>query len=173
MDKNNKEYIKTLLDNIIIIEDSRETNHNITNTFDNYNIKHKRKKLESGDYCAYIPADGKLLKEDLYSTVVIERKSGLDEISQNLTKSKDRFHREFERSDKQIIIMIENNSYEDLCEGNYKSQLKPKNFLSLLHSFVDRYNSSFVFIKNSKYSPIFIYKTLYYNLYNQLKIFIK
>lgn len=169
----NKDEINFLLQNIIVCTDSREQCQHITNTFDNYNINHKCMKLESGDYTAYIPADGKLLKEDLYSTVVIERKSGLDEISQNLTKSKDRFHREFERSDKQIIIMIENNSYEDLCEGNYKSQLKPKNFLSLLHSFVDRHNSSFVFIKNSKYSPIFIYKTLYYNLYNQLKIFVK
>ena len=166
----NKKQIDELLETMIVCVDSREkSNFHVLDTFDKYNVKYEKRKLDSGDYCAYIPADGVILKEDLWSNIVIERKSGLDELSQNLSKNRERFKREFARCDKQIILMIENNTYSDICNHNYKSQLLPKQFLALLHSFVVKYGSSFVFIEDKKVVSLFIYKTMYYELREQLK----
>ena len=86
--------IKELLSKMIILVDSREhLPSHITDTFDKYNIKWERKKLNSADYTAYIPKeDG-----DIYSDVSIERKNGIEEICNNLINQRERFKREFER----------------------------------------------------------------------------
>ena len=128
----------------------------------NFGIKYEVKKVDSGDYTAYIP------NTNYECSIAIERKNYLDEISQNLTKNKARFEREFDRAKKHITIAIEDNTYSDLVLGNYKSEVNPKSFIALLHSITDKYNVNFIFIPKDVMA-VFIYKTLYYNLRNILK----
>lgn len=118
--------------------------------------------MNSGDYTAYIP------NTEYEASIVIERKNSLDEISQNLTKNKARFEREFAREDRKITIAIEGNTYTDLITGNYRADVKPNSFLALLHSITDRYGVNFIFIDKGAMA-VYIYKTLYYNLRNILK----
>ena len=101
--------MKELLQDMVIVIDTREkSNKHITDIFDKVGVKYEVKKVDSGDYTAYIP------NTKYKSTLSIERKNSLDEISQNLTKNKARFEREFERTNNKIIIAIENNTYLDL-----------------------------------------------------------
>ena len=157
-----------------IVVDSREKlpNH-ITELFDEVEVKWERKKLKSGDYTAYIPKNKSLgIKEDIYADVCIERKMNLGEIGSNLTTHRARFKREFERKEKDIIILIENNTYEDIINQEYKNKVSPNSFLASLHSISAEFNVPFIFI-DSSVSPVFIFKTLYYNLRNKLKQFKK
>ena len=69
-----------------------------------------------------IPANEKLsIPRDLYfnTTCVIERKASLEEISNNLTKERDRFEKELCLAPKTKVLLIENASYEDIATGNY------------------------------------------------------
>lgn len=160
--------LKEILDTMIIIVDSREhIPSHITKTFDRYNIKWERNKVLSGDYTAYIPKSD-VIDKDIMASISIERKMNIDEIARNLTVNRDRFKREFERKETDVIIMIENNTYKDISTNNYKSEVKPKSLLASLHSISREFNIPFIFI-DKETSPLFIQKTLYYDLRNKLK----
>lgn len=164
------EQLKEILKTMCIIIDSREKlpNH-ITELFDDVGVKWEKKKLNSGDYCAYIPINEQLgITEKIEATIAIERKYGLQEIGANLTTHRNRFKREFARKDKDMLIMIENDTYDDIINHNYKNKVSTNSFLASLHSISTEYNIPFIFISADS-SPIFIYKTLYYNLRNILK----
>ena len=162
--------LSKIIDNLVILVDSREkSNAHILKLFDKHNIKYEIKKLNSGDY------SGKILKSDIYNNelsleniISVERKASLEELSGNLTKEKDRFQREFDRSLADLIIMIEGASYKDLATHNYKTNLPPKSFLGILHSFCDKNNSSFFFVEKD-YSALFIYNIIKYRVRNILK----
>ena len=102
--------IKNQIDRTIVTVDTREKlpNH-VTECFDKYNVNWERRKLKSGDYSAIRPEDlGVGIPEiDLTDVLCVERKMSCDEIIQCLTKQKDRFYREFERTEATIPIMIE------------------------------------------------------------------
>lgn len=173
--KNNKfteKQIKELIDSIIILVDSREKlpNH-ITDCFDKYGVNWRKEKLNSGDYSCVVPPNEKLNFKgiDFREKLCIERKMSADEISVNLSTNKERFNREFERSNADILILIENNSYKDIAKGEYKSKLHPKSFLGLLHSFSDKHNSPFIFL-DKEVSALWIYNTYKYKLKNYLKL---
>lgn len=153
-----------------VIVDSREKlpNH-ITDLFDEVGVEWKRQKLKSGDYTAYIPKNEQLgISEDIYAEICIERKMNLEEIGGNLTTSRARFKREFDRKDKDIIILIEDNNYADIIYKKYHNKVAPNSFLASLHSISAEFNVPFIFI-DSSVSGVFIFKTLYYSLRNKLK----
>ena len=164
--------IKELLKSIIILVDSRENaNSHILKWFDEKKISYKIEKLEFCDYSFMLPANLPLgFNRDLYFTdkISIEKKSGLEEISGNLTIDRLRFESEFIRSKGNVHLLIENASYEDIIAHKYKTEYNPVSFLASLHSFADRYNFSINFIKDNKYSAQFIYYTFYYHLRNYL-----
>ena len=164
--------IKELLKSIVILVDSRENaNSHILKWFDEKKISYKIEKLEFCDYSFMLPANLPLgFNRDLYFTdkVSIEKKSGLEEISGNLTTDRLRFESEFIRSKGKVHLLIENASYEDIIAHKYKTEYNPVSFLASLHSFADRYNFSINFIKDNKYSAQFIYYTFYYHLRNYL-----
>lgn len=169
MNKLKEKDIKKIIDNIVIIIDGREKDTYIAETLDKYNIKHELVALKSGDFSAYIPPIPELEFEgmDFRDELVVERKNSLSEISQNLTKHKDRFKREFERSNARIIIMIED-SYKNGAHGNYKSNIEPKSLLGLLHSWQFKYDSPIVYI-DKEVAPLYIYNTFKYYLRGILK----
>lgn len=167
-----KKIEKDIVDEIIVLIDSREKlpNH-ITKAFDNFGVKWEVKKLESGDYSAYVPKNEVLgIYEDinLENIICVERKMSAEEISNNLSNQKDRFKREFERATCKIIIMIENITYKDIATNNYKTQLTPKQFLGLLHSFCDTHEAPFIFV-DKEMAALFIYNTFKYKIKNLLK----
>lgn len=161
--------IKTIIDKLIIIIDGHEKDTYIAETLDKYNIKHESAPLKSGDFSAYIPPIPELEFEgiDFRNELVIERKNSLSEISQNLTKHKARFKREFERSDAKIIIMIED-TYKNGAYGVYNSKIEPKSLLGLLHSWQFKYDTPVVYI-DKEVAPLYIYNTFKYFLRCKLK----
>lgn len=159
---------------MVIVVDTREKlpNH-ITETLDDVEVKWERTKLNSGDYTAYIPKNEELgITEDIYADICIERKMNLNEICNNLTSNRARFKREFARKDKDIIILIENNTYKDIVDKNYQNKVTPNSFLAALHSISIEYKVPFIFIDSSM-SAVFIFKTLYYDLRHKMKQFKK
>lgn len=164
----NKKQIDKIMSSFTIIMDSREKRPStISKTFDNHNIRYIVSKLDFGDYTAYVEYEG-VLETPLFSTISIERKQSINELGNNLSNARERFKREYERAkdaDNEIILMIEGDTYSDIVNVNYRNKVNPKSYLASLHSIT---NSHFIFI-DPKYSALFIYKTLYYNIYNQLK----
>ena len=163
--------IKELIDTIIILVDTREhlPNH-ITDAFDKYGVKWERKKLKSGDYSAILPANSKFNLDEinLEDQLVIERKMSVDELARNLSVNRDRFKREFSRTNSDVILLIENNTYMDIITHNYNSKLTSNQYMGLLHSLCDEFKIPFIF-KDKKESPLFIYNVFKYRIRNKLK----
>ena len=163
---------KELLDSLIILVDSREkSNKHITDFFDGQNIKYKVMGLSQGDYSCYIPANDKLnIDRDLYfdKDVVIEKKSGLEELSSNFTKTRAQLKTEFAQFKGDMQLLIESSSYKDLAEGNYNTKYDKKSFTASLHSISSEYGISFIFI-DKEYSGLYIYMHLRYWLRNLIK----
>lgn len=170
--KLSSDQIKAIIDTMVIVVDSREkVNSHIIDAFDKYGITWVQEKLESGDYTAYVPQNPPLGVDewiDLRDELCIERKASCDEIIQNLTRNKERFCREFERSTADIPILIED-SFENAVKGNYRSQITPKAFLGALFSFCDKNSTFFYFMEDKKHSALWIYDMLKYRVRNKLK----
>lgn len=154
-----------LLSSMGVLIDSREkSNKWIIDAYDKQGITYKVKKLDFADYAPYIPPNDELGIEEEISFaehISIERKNSIDEIAGNITKDRERFKREFERHEGQMILMIEGGNYEDICKANYRSQIKPLSFIGTLHSWQHRYDVPFVFV-DKNYSAQYIYYTFYY-----------
>ena len=170
--KFSNEQIKQIIDTIVIVVDSREKkNQHITSMFDKYAINWERRNLNSADYSAYVPINEELgiLEEiNLEDELCVERKKNCDEIIQNLTKHRDRFYREFERSGAKIPILIED-SFKNAVKGYYRSDIPPKTFLGALFSFVDYNDTFFYFIGDDSLSALWIYDVLKYRIRSKLK----
>lgn len=156
-DKEKEELIKSL---VVLVDRREKVNEHIIEWFDKKKIPYKNKSLECGDYSFYLPANEKLhIPADLYfdHEVTLERKGSLEELSGNMTKDRARIEKEFALAPKNKILLIENASYEDIVEGNYDTEYNRKSFLGTLHSWYYKYNLPFFFLKNNKYSGLFIY----------------
>lgn len=152
--------------------DSREKNLRIKTTFDNLEVHNIISKLPYGDYGIMIKKCERYgIMEDVRMKVAVERKANLEEISANLAQNKARFEREMKRcvdDGGMMCIMIENGSYEDIMNHNYKTNLKPKSFLALLHTMTARYGVNFIFM--SEYSAsLYVYNYLKYYAKEYLK----
>lgn len=156
-----------------IIIDTREKKMHIKEMFDALGTHYERGKLSYGDYgIKIVPNDILGNTEDIIFKVAVERKNGLDEISNNLAKEKDRFHREMQRAKDEgaeMVIMIEDCTYLDIATHNYSSKLSPKSFMGLLHSITAKYGFQFVFVPKT-ISSLFVYNYLKYFVRNYLKI---
>ena len=162
-----------ILKSIVVLIDTREKSHNhITDYFDKKEIPYKKKALGQGDYSFYLPANPDMsIPRNLYfnNKIIIERKASLEELSNNLTKERERFEKELSLCEAQMILLIENANYSDIIDGNYKSEYNKKSFLGSLHSFQFKYDVPFFFLPDNKYTPVFIYATFRYWLRNYLK----
>lgn len=164
--------IDELVSSIVILVDSREkSNKHILDYFDKKKIKYKKQKLDYADYSFYVPANEKLnLPFDLYfdREIAIEKKNSLNELSQNFTKNRDRFKHELAMSPPHKLILIENNDFGDLAEGNYDTKYNRKSFIASIMSYWHRYNCPVFFIPNNKYTGVFIRFYFEYYLKEQL-----
>jgi len=165
--------MEDLISSIVILIDTREkVNSHITEYFDKKGIVYKKKALDYGDYSFMISANESLsIPRDLYfnNKVVIERKASLEEISNNLTKERDRFEKELCLAPKTKVLLMENANYSDIANGNYNTQYNKKSFWGSIHSFWFKYNIPVFFMPDNKYSGLFIRGYFEYYLKNYIK----
>ena len=141
---------KLFKESAYIVIDTREKDNYIKDTLEKFGIKYRVKKLDYGDYGIEIDKNVDLgIEEDIRLKVSVERKGSLEEISGNLTKGQTRFYNEMERAindEAFMIIMIEGNTYSDIVNQDYKTNLTNKQFLGLLHGITAKYGVPFIFI---------------------------
>lgn len=161
-----------ILKSITILVDTREKfNKWVTDYFDEKKIPYKTKALPFGDYSFFIPKNEELnIPRDLYfiDEISIERKANLEEISNNLSKERDRFEKELSLFKGKMFLLVENANYHDIYFNNYNTQYNKKSFIGSLHSFNFRYDLPFVFMPDRSCSGVFIFCTFYYYLKNIL-----
>lgn len=168
-DKETDQLIKSM---IILIDTREKVNSHITEYYDNKGIKYKTKALDYGDYSFMIEKNESLsIPRDLYfnNKIVVERKANLEEISNNLTKERDRFEKELCLAPKEKVILLENSNYSDVATGNYNTQYNKKSFWASIHSFWHKYNVPVFFMPDNKYSGLFIRGYFEYYLKNYFK----
>lgn len=165
--------LEELIKSMVIIIDTRENqNSHLIEYWDRKKILYKKKSIKHGDYSFFIPQNEKLnIPRDLYfdNSVVVERKASLEEISNNLTKERDRFEKELCLAPKTKVLLIENANYSDIAIGNYNTQYNKKSFWASIHSFWFKYNIPIFFMPDNKWSGLFIRGYFEYYLKNYMK----
>lgn len=160
---------------MVIVCDTREhdgKNDHILKYFDDKKVPWIKRKIEFGDYTAMIPANPELgIFRDLWfdREIIIERKANLDEMAINVTKERDRIKKEFSQAPKNKVLMIENASYADMVNGNYRSDYSPKSYYGTIHSFWHEYGLPVVFMPDPAYSGMFIRGYLQYYIRGIIK----
>lgn len=163
-----KEY-QMLLDNIVILVDTREQNNkHITDWFDKNNIKWESKKLHTGDYNFKITKNDSLCR-DVYFTdmVIIERKGSIDELAENITDKSGRFLRELGRfiNVDNCNLIIENDTLDDIFYGNFNSKINKTALMRTMLTLRQRHNFHVDFISKDNIAE-YIYE-LCLNTLNQ------
>ncbi len=166
---------KKLLDSMKILVDTREKeghNDHILNYFDQKKIPWKRCKLNYGDYACMIPADENLgIPRDLYfdKEICIERKANLDEWVGNMIKDKARIKKELALAPQNKILIIENNNYGDILQGNYRSEFSVASCFGSFHSLWHEFNIPIMFMPDSSMTGVFIAGYFRYYIRDKIK----
>ena len=130
----------------------------------------ERVALTSGDYsCKIVLPDGTGVS--LADKLCVERKMGADGITQNFTKHRDRFIREFERFKAlggKPYLLIENTSWEDIINHKYRSKLDPNAFIASLMAWQARYGTHVLFCKPET-TGYLIERVFYYEVKEMLE----
>lgn len=165
--------VNALLNSMVVLIDTREQKcQHIEDYFDRNKIPYKKRALEYGDYSFMIPRNPDLnIDRDIFfdKQIIIERKGSLEEISGNLTKDRDRLEKELSLAPANKVILIENASYEDLVNGNYRTEYKQASFWASLFTFWHRYNVPVIFMPNNKYTGSWMIGYFKYYLKNYLR----
>ena len=166
---------ETLLKSIVVVCDTREhegKNQHILDYFDSKGIAWKKRKLDYCDYSFYLPKNEELgITRDLWfdKEVAIERKANLDEYANNMVKERDRIKKEFAQAPKNKVLLIENASFSDMVNGNYRSQYSTSSYFGTIMSFWHGYNLPVMFMPDISQSGKFIYGYFYFYLRNLIK----
>jgi len=160
--------MSSILADMVIICDSREQRgEHVIEFCEKHLIPYRIEKIDSGDYSFALPNYEHLLLD--YS-ILVERKSGWDEIAQNFTKGRERFTREFERvpETSAIHIVVENATWTKMINESYRSRLPHKSFMASLFAWNARYDCP-IWTCTRNQAPLIIYEILYYGLREKLK----
>lgn len=110
---------------------------------------YSRIALPFGDY-SYCFTQPNGLLTPMGGHFAIERKMSLDELATCFTHDRDRFRREFERSNRALasmILIVENATFENLLNHKYRSKFNPEAFLASLTAWELRYGFRTVMCK--------------------------
>ena len=163
---------KAVLKTLTVIVDTREQNTaRARRRYENMGVPYIRSALSYGDYTwmATLP-DGSTLAPE-HPLAVVERKMNLDELAECFTRSRARFEREFQRAadnNARIYLLIENGSWGDLFQHNYRSRFSVNAFLASITAFMIRYNANIIFC-NAQDSGRLIKEILYRDLKERLE----
>jgi ERCC4-type nuclease len=165
--------MKLILDSLTIIVDTREKlNDHVTDYFKAKKIPHAIRTMKTGDYSSFIPKNEELgITRDIYLESCLERKRNVDEIIGNLSKDKrTTFENELIRASKHpfVLIVEDEQGYEKILRGDYRSQYEPKALLGSLKTMEARYDFSIVYL-NPTYTGNYIYYHFYYQAKELLK----
>ena len=156
----------------MLIDTREQKNSHLTKWFDKKSISYKKKKLDNCDYSFYVPANPQLnIERELRfnKEIAIERKASLDELAGNLTQHRTRFEEEMATFSGKKYLLIENATYDDIVNSDYRSDYNAKSYLATLHTFNHRYDLEIVFMPDSNQSALWIYSTFVYWLREKLK----
>lgn len=161
--------IDILLKSMVVLIDNREkVNEHITSWLDKKKVPYSKTTLPSFDYSFMLPKNEDLgiTHDQLFiNDCSIERKNSLEELSGNFSQGRVAFNDEFSRSRcTRKCLLIEGASYQDIVDGNYKTQYNSKSFLGSLHSFETKYDLHVRFMPNKQYSATYILATFQYYL---------
>lgn len=143
--------IENCLDSINILIDTREQpSDRAEKRYKTFGCPYRRQKLEYGDYAFnFVMPDGSELydlSDSVNAPVVIERKMSLEELSNNLTRERGRFAREFERAGKaSIYLLVEDGSWKHIITGRYKTKFNQYAYFAGLVAFMARYRIQVIF----------------------------
>lgn len=170
--------LKILLDNLVIVYDSREQeNKHILEYFDKKKIKYAKHKLDAGDYSCYIESNTdtkeiignrNLWFDDIIS---VERKNSISELASSI-KDRDRFTNEFDRAKAkkiQILLFVEDeNGLNTIINHKYRSEYAPRALYASLKSFECKYTFTTYYVSKCLIG-MEIYYSLYYRVREELK----
>lgn len=123
-----------------IIVDTREQDLHILRELESRGIPCIRRKLDFGDYSFEV--DGTSYER----RIVIERKGSLDEIIGNFTKGRDRFRKEFIRSNGCRVILLVESFHGQIEAGQYRSRMKPADLKSFLSTWCNKFQLSLILV---------------------------
>lgn len=169
--------IQQCLESMEIVVDTREQpSKRADKRYAQFGCDFYRKKLDYGDYTynfclpngdRWFPDKAKSIAGD----VVIERKEDLTELAGNFFRSRERFAREFERSQggmAKVYLLVENATWENLLNGKYRSKVHPNAYFSSITAFMARYDIVPIFCKEETSGRI-IKEILYRELKERLE----
>lgn len=165
--------LKELLSHFIVIHDSAEkSNMHVLEYFDKKNIRHKERKLKTGDYNFMIESCPEMgFPIDTYFTdeLCIERKSGLDEIAGNIKAHDERFFKELNRmiNIQNCYLLVEDCRLDDIIEHNYQSEYNELAYLRRLLGVQRVSNFYMNFVKKENMGQM-IYEICYGVLMSQI-----
>lgn len=149
-----KQY-KELLTHLCVVHTTNEQkNDHITKWFDENEILHEARALKTGDYCFKITAAPEYgFPVDTYFTdeLFVERKNSLGELAGSIND--EAFHYELKRSQniKHKYLLVEQpGGWEDLLNGNYRSQYNAKSFWGTMNTFMVKYDLKVMFLKKER-----------------------
>lgn len=135
---------------MVILVDTREQNTEAyRRRIQSMDYPIERVKLDYGDYSARCTLpDGSSFS--LARHVAIERKMSLDELCGCYIKGRDRFKREFQRSNAdgaRIYLLVENATWEKVLKGSYRSKMNPSALFASMVAWSIRYNYTIWFCR--------------------------
>jgi ERCC4-type nuclease len=167
--------IKSILDTFEVLVDTREqVTPRASERYKSFGVPFRKQTLNYGDYTYNIAINGNSLHPPdlrVNGWCVIERKQNLDELAMCLTRSRERFQREFERAadhNAKSYLLIENASWDMIYDGQYRSKFKPKSFIASLTAWQVRYDLTVVFCE-ARHSGKLIKEILYRDIKERLE----
>jgi ERCC4-type nuclease len=129
---------------VILIDSREQVNGHITKKLDSLGILYKTKKLDFADYSFQIGDTG------YENKIVIERKNSIDELIGNITKGKERFRREFERSKGCKVVLMVEASESQIDRHEYRSRMSPSDFKKCIKMWCYKYQLELKYIEKDK-----------------------
>lgn len=169
--------IKHCLESMTILVDTREQDtKRARERYARFGCPYTRCKLEYGDY-GYnfqLPSGEWYFNPDsekINPPAVVERKMNLDELASCFTRDRKRFEAEFQRAkehDARIYLVVENANWENLMNGQYRSQIHPNAFIASVFAWTVRYGLQLIFCKQETAGRI-IHEILFRELKERLE----
>ncbi len=171
MGRYNAAEIEAALNTITILVDTREKVWwHIQSGLESLGCPYEIKTLKFGDYSyKFMSPNGELCSCE--NDIVIERKANAEEISGNLTKNRERFAKEFEKSANagaKTYLIVENCNWGIIDNHGYRTKFNPKSFEASLWSWINKYDIRLQFC-NSAFTAKLIYGLFRYHLKNKLE----
>lgn len=153
---------KAMLQSMKVLRDSREQDTpRARKRYESMGVTCERATLSYGDYSynATLPDGSEIFDQTrtISPDFVVERKMNLDELASCFTHSRERFAKEFTRAvegGSQIVLLVENATWENLLAGKYRSKFHPSAFFASITAWMLRYNMLLIFCKEESTGAI-------------------